>query len=182
MKRVVGDIRTGEPVAIEGFAALYGDRCGESVQRREAHADVIAPGCFDGCDVTGARFNGAHLDDYALDGRLEIALTASGLAFRLSEIDVTPAARAVVEAIASGRSNGCSFAGVVRLAEIEQQGECISALSRVERLEDIAAIDAPTFPSAGCWLSNQAQLPARLQALRRRWRAEAAAARWITAT
>lgn len=142
------DIVNEEGRTIKGYSAVFNS----TYQMWEKHSETIAPGAFDGCDMSDvvALFN--HEDEFLLarskdgTGTLTLKVDEKGLYFEFDAPNTT-AGNDVLENIKLKNVRGCSFAFSVAEQKIEEfeDGTWLRTITKIGKLYDVGPVVNPAY-------------------------------------
>lgn len=142
------DIVTEEGRTIKGYSAVFNS----TYQMWDRYSETIAPGAFDGADMSDvvALFN--HDDEKLLartkdgTGTLTLKVDDKGLFFEF-EAPNTTVGNDVLENIKLQNIRGCSFAFTVKEQNIEdfEDGTCLRTILKIGKLYDVGPVVNPAY-------------------------------------
>lgn len=146
------EVRTAEDGSryVFGYAALYNARSRVmTTMKGRQFVEVIAPGAFDGADLSDVRCQFEHQEFLAAAPTLQVGTDGRGLWYRYQHDEKDPSHVQMLRRIERGDCSGSSFmfpvTGTVEEVS-EEAGLTLRSIRSFKKILDVAPVITPAYP------------------------------------
>lgn len=141
-------------MVLEGYAALYDSETLIGDEER-GFREVIAPGAFEGADLSDVCLRYNHSDGYAILARtrnksLELVPDEKGLKVRATLLDTSDAVD-MWKRVRAGLLDKMSFAFTIADEDIEKGEPPLRTIRRFRKLFDVSIVDTPAYEATSVY-------------------------------